>query len=75
MFVLGFNFSVSIDQNGNWFSKNGDWTDENTTFDGVLGQVINEEVDFSIAAWKVTKERSTRLDFTPSFIPNRSEPD
>jgi hypothetical protein len=68
--VFGFNVSVQIDKESNWFSKEGDWNDANATFSGVLGSVINQEVDFSIAPWKRTPERSTRVDFTQSFNPN-----
>ena len=67
-----YNFSMQYDResNGKWGTQpiKGTFLDQNATFEGIFGAVINESYDIAPTSWNPNYERSLWLDFTQSFL-------
>ncbi len=67
-----YNFTVQYDlePNGKWgtLPVTGLWTDDNATFEGVLGEVINGHYDISASSWNPNHFRAKWLDFHTRLI-------
>ena len=63
--MFNITFTCHKDPLNEWGStpKSGTWHDENATFSGALGRVVNGEYDVSASGWFHSYERQDRLDF------------
>ncbi len=63
--LYNLTFDCYIDPNGEWGTtpKTGNWGEENATFGGVFGGVVNKDYELAISGWLPTYERSYHTDF------------
>ncbi|CAG9764246.1 unnamed protein product [Ceutorhynchus assimilis] len=62
--LLGYNYTFLVQHDG----KNGNFNRSTNRWDGVIGQIIDENADLAITDLTITSERENAVDFTSPFM-------